>query len=435
MAAAPASAQSAVDYLIGAQDVLTIQVFDQADLGGKYTVETDGTFSFPLIGRVRAGGMSLRALEGELKTKLADGYFRNPQVTVAIEQYRSQRVFVMGEVRAPGPVPLTGGMTLIEALSRAGSTQPTASGEVAVVRAPQGAKGPVMPSQEAGGTEVFRASIRDLESGSLSQNIELHDGDTIFVPRAETAYVFGQVKNPGGYALQKDTTILQALSLAGGVTENGAMNRVAHRPHRRWREEGTQGQPDRRREARRHHHRAGEVFLVMSEQFTLDQNGQPRLRLAAQNGRAAAPAAPQAPMSVAPPPAAAPQEVAIAEPHLTDYLKVLHKRRWTAATAFLLVLAGVTVYTFTATPIFEGAHPAADRGREPQRRELQGSHRRGPGEGRLLPDAVHHPAVADPGAEDHRFARAVAASAAQPGRRSAPAGSARDGRSAAPSAT
>src|SRR5688500_13881789 len=224
--AAPASAQSAADYRIGAQDVLTIQVFDQADLGGKYTVETDGTFSFPLIGRVRAGGMSLRALEGELKTKLADGYFRNPQVTVAIEQYRSQRVFVMGEVRAPGPVPLTGGMTLIEALSRAGSTQPTASGEVAVVRAPQGAKGPVMPSQESGGTEVFRASIRDLESGSLSQNIELHDGDTIFVPRAETAYVFGQVKNPGGYALQKDTTILQALSLAGGVTENGAMNRV-----------------------------------------------------------------------------------------------------------------------------------------------------------------------------------------------------------------
>ena len=222
---APASAQSAADYLIGAQDVLTIQVFDQADLGGKYTVETDGTFSFPLIGRVKAAGMTLRAFEGELKTKLADGYFRNPQVTVAVEQYRSQRVFVMGEVRAPGPVPLTGGMTLIEALSRAGSTQPTASGEVAVVRAPQGAKGPLMPNQESG-TEVFRASIRALESGSLSQNIELRDGDTIFVPRAETAYVFGQVKNPGGYALQKDTTVLQALSLAGGVTENGAMNRV-----------------------------------------------------------------------------------------------------------------------------------------------------------------------------------------------------------------
>jgi polysaccharide export outer membrane protein len=211
--------------MIGAQDVLTVQVFDQPDLGGRYAVEADGTFSFPLIGRVKAGGITLRAFEEELKKKLADGYFRNPQVTVAVEQYRSQRVFVMGEVRAPGPVSLTGGMTLIEALSRAGSTLPTASGEVAIVRARQGAQGPVLPGQGAD-AEILRASIRDLEAGSLRQNIELRDGDTIFVPRSESAYVFGQVKSPGAYAIQKDTSVLQALSLAGGVTDNGAMNRI-----------------------------------------------------------------------------------------------------------------------------------------------------------------------------------------------------------------
>ena len=225
--AAAAAAQSAADYVIGPQDVLTINVFDQADLGGKYTVEVDGTFSFPLIGRVKAGGMTLRGFEIELKRKLADGYFKNPQVTVAVETYRSQRVFVMGEVRQPGPVPLTGGMTLIEALARAGSTMPTSSGEVHVVRAAQGAKGPVLPKGDGSGTEIFRASIRDLEAGALQQNIELRDGDTVFVPRAESIYVFGQVKNPGAYALvERDTTVLQALSLAGGVTENGAMNRV-----------------------------------------------------------------------------------------------------------------------------------------------------------------------------------------------------------------
>ncbi len=224
--AAPASAQPAADYTIGAQDVLAIQVFDQPDLGGKYTVETDGTFSFPLIGRVKAAGMTLRGFEGELKRKLSDGYFRNPQVTVGIEQYRSQRVFVMGEVRQPGPVPLTGGMTLIEALSRAGSTLPSASGELAIVRAPQGAKGPILPGHDQS-VDVVRANIRDLEGGAMSQNVELHDGDTIFVPRAESIYVFGQVRNPGAYALvERDTTVLQALSLAGGVTENGAMNRV-----------------------------------------------------------------------------------------------------------------------------------------------------------------------------------------------------------------
>ena len=223
--AVQAHAQSAADYVIAAQDVLTIQVFDQADLGGKYTVETDGTFSFPLIGRVKASGMTLRGFEAELRHKLADGYFKNPQVTVGVETYRSQRVFVMGEVRQPGPVSLTGGMTLIEALARAGSTLPTASGEVAIVRAPQGAKGPVLPDEKT--VDVVRASIKDLESGALQQNIALRDGDTIFVPRAESIYVFGQVKNPGAYALvQRDTTVLQALSLAGGVSENGAMNRA-----------------------------------------------------------------------------------------------------------------------------------------------------------------------------------------------------------------
>ena len=220
-------AQSAADYVIGPQDVLLIQVFDQPDLGGKYAVEADGTFNFPLIGRIKAGALTLRAFEGELKRLLADGYFRNPQVTVAVEQYRSQRVFVMGEVRQPGPVALTGEMNLIEALARAGSTLSTASGEVAIVRARSGngEAGPLAPDHDAG-TEVFRASIRDLESGALSQNLDLRDGDTIFVPRAETVYVFGQVKNPGVYGMQKNTTVLQALSLAGGVNENGAMNRI-----------------------------------------------------------------------------------------------------------------------------------------------------------------------------------------------------------------
>lgn len=226
-AAAPLTAQSTADYVIGPQDILAIQVFDQPDLGGKYTVEADGTFTFPLIGRVKAGSLTLRGFERELKDRLADGYFRSPQVTVAVEQYRSQRVFVMGEVRQPGPVVLTGGMTLIEALARAGSTLPTSSGEVSIVRASQGTPsgGPALPGRDAT-TEVFRASVQDLQSGSLAQNIDLRDGDTVFVPKAELVYVFGEVRNPGGYAVQKTTTVLQALSLAGGVTEHGAMNRI-----------------------------------------------------------------------------------------------------------------------------------------------------------------------------------------------------------------
>ncbi len=217
------------EYLIGPQDVLTITVWDAPDLSGKFTVETDGSFTFPLIGRVKAGGLTLRQFEGELRKKLADGYFKNPQVSVAIETYRSQRIFIVGEVRSPGAYQLTGDMTLIEAIARAGSTTPAAAPEAIIVRAPAGkrADGPTLPGQKTGEADAQRVNLRDLQSGVLTQNIALRDGDTIFVPRASSIYVFGQVRNPGAYSLQDaETTVLQALSLAGGVTDRGATNRI-----------------------------------------------------------------------------------------------------------------------------------------------------------------------------------------------------------------
>lgn len=223
--AGPIAAQSGGDYVIGAQDVLTVAVFDQPDLGGKYAVELDGSFTFPLIGRVKAGGLTIRDFESELKRKLADGFFRNPQVTVAIEQYRSQRVFVTGEVRSPGAYALTGDMTLIEALAKAGSTTPTASDEVVVVRGGKGADQPATADDDS--RDQTRINLQDLQSGrGTAQNLSLRDGDTIYVARAELTYVLGQVKNPGSYAIRSNTTVLQALSLAGGVTPTGAMNRT-----------------------------------------------------------------------------------------------------------------------------------------------------------------------------------------------------------------
>jgi polysaccharide biosynthesis/export protein len=216
---------SVTDYRVGPQDVLTITSYDQADLSGKFTVEADGTFTFPLIGRVKAGGLTLRGLEESLKTRLKDeGYFRNPQVTVAVETYKSQKVYVIGEVRTPGPYPLSGDMSLVEAIARAGSTLPTASGEAIIVHATPGATGPTLPSDDA---NTERVDLLALQNGVVKQNIVLRDGDTISVPKAESVYVTGQVKNPNAYALQqKNTTVLQALSLAGGVTDRGSMSRI-----------------------------------------------------------------------------------------------------------------------------------------------------------------------------------------------------------------
>src|SRR5262249_37177212 len=143
------------------QDVLTITSYDQADMSGKFTVEADGTFTFPMIGRVKAGGLTLRALETAIKTKLVDdGFFRNPQITVAVETYKSQKVFVVGEVRTPGTYPLSGNISLVEVLARAGSTLPSASGEAVIVHAGENASGPTMPAGDDP-RDLVRVNLRD----------------------------------------------------------------------------------------------------------------------------------------------------------------------------------------------------------------------------------------------------------------------------------
>jgi polysaccharide export outer membrane protein len=221
------TASTIADYVVGPQDVLTITSYDQADLSGKFTVDADGTFTYPLIGRFKAGTLTLRQVEDGLRTQLKDrGYFKNPQITVSVEQFRSHRVLVVGEVRAPGMYAVSGEMNLVEAIARAGYTLPTASGEAVIVHGGDPRSGPTVPTGQSE-SNVVRVSLHDLENGLFSQNMALRDGDTVFVPRAESIYVFGQVRNPGAYALQqKRTTVLQALSLAGGVGDRGSTNRM-----------------------------------------------------------------------------------------------------------------------------------------------------------------------------------------------------------------
>jgi polysaccharide export protein EpsE len=214
------------DYIVGAQDLLTISVFEEPQLSGRFRVDNDGTFTFPFIGRVQAGGQTLRAIEDRLTKALAAGYLKNPQVNVEVDQYKSQSVFVIGEVRLPGKYPLAGNMSLIEALAQAGSMTSTASNEVLIVHPKERrTTGPIMPD-DTSGADVVRVNIRDLQSGKLAHNVEIKDGDTIFVPKAETFFITGQVRNPGSYVMERGVTVLQAISLAGGLTERGSNRRI-----------------------------------------------------------------------------------------------------------------------------------------------------------------------------------------------------------------
>ena len=213
--AAPRPAMS--DYVVGPRDKLAVTVFDEPSLTKTITVDGDGTFDYPLIGRVRASGLTVRAIQDDVVGKLKKDFLVNPQVTIEVETYRSQNVYVTGQVRLPGAVPLMGNMTVMEALARAGSPTPDAGSYIVINRRPS-SDIPAELTQE-------RIAMSDLQNGRV-QTIGLHDGDTIYVPKAETFFVTGQVRNPGPYLLDGDVSVAKALSMAGGVTERGSRSRL-----------------------------------------------------------------------------------------------------------------------------------------------------------------------------------------------------------------
>jgi len=201
------------EYVIGPQDVLNITVIGESDLTNKFTVEQDGTFTFPFIGRVKAGGLTQHALEDELRKQLANGYLRNPQVAVAVETYRSQRIIVMGEVRTPSEYQLTGDMTLLTALARAGGTTAAAADEVLIIHALR--KGQTAP-------EIEHIDLLALHAGNMQLNRPLLDGDTVNIPKAQSLTVGGYVKSPGEIPYQRGMTVLQAVMRAGGPNDRGS---------------------------------------------------------------------------------------------------------------------------------------------------------------------------------------------------------------------
>jgi polysaccharide export outer membrane protein len=215
-------------YIVGPNDVLNVTVYNQPQMSGKFTVEADGTLSFALLGRLAVAGLSVRAVEEEIHRRLAAGYVKNPRVSVTVEQYLSHQIFVMGEVRQPGSLKFTGSMTLLEALARAGSTTERAGPEAVIIRSRAPAsETPALPqSPDSSNAETIRVSLHTLQTGALSQNVALRAGDTVFVPRAQTVFVSGQVKTAGEYVIRSGMTVRQALILAGGVTERGSTRRI-----------------------------------------------------------------------------------------------------------------------------------------------------------------------------------------------------------------
>ncbi len=229
--AAPAQrATPGAAYIVGPNDVLGVKVLGEPELSTQYTVDADGTITFPFLQRVPVAGKTVAEIEYALRKGLDPDWIKNAQVSVVVTSYRSRAIYVIGEVRNPAKYVIEGQTTLLEVIAQAGSFTPNAAQTITVTRYKEGLVGivagtPVAPGDPRG-AEILRVNREELSEGKLQANIILQDGDTIFVPTAEKFYVMGMVKTPGQYVLQPGMTVRQAISMAGGLTERGSDRRI-----------------------------------------------------------------------------------------------------------------------------------------------------------------------------------------------------------------
>src|SRR6266511_5053173 len=205
-------------YVIGPRDSLLVVVTDETELSGKFSVDVDGTITLAYLNRVKVAGLTLSEAQARVTALLKDGsILRNPQVRIEVDQFKSRKVTVTGEVRTPGPVGMNAStMTLLEALALAGSPSSNASNDVIVQHKPKNPGDPEPPP--------IIVNRKELELGR--SDIPLQDGDVINIPIAKRFYISGFVKNSGSYVLDTGTTVSQAVIMAGGLAERGTDRRI-----------------------------------------------------------------------------------------------------------------------------------------------------------------------------------------------------------------
>lgn len=219
-------------HQLGPRDLIQIKVYQQPDLTQEIRIDDDGTVTLPLVGQVRASGMTVEAFARDLVVRYKE-YLLNPEITVFVKEYnkREMEISVLGEVGRSGFFRFVEKSTLLDVLAQVGGLKAEGGDRVIILRPKK--------AGESGEPETFIFNAQELYTpkGVKDLNLELLDGDTVMVPRADQYFIFGEVARPGAYKLDKSTplTVLKAIILAGGFTEKASKKGV-----KLTREEGAQ---------------------------------------------------------------------------------------------------------------------------------------------------------------------------------------------------
>jgi polysaccharide biosynthesis/export protein len=222
LAGITAQAQGQADYPLGAGDTIRIQVFQNPDLTIETRVSEGGSITYPLIGAVELGGLSVANAEKKIANALqTGGFIQKPQVNIALVQIRGNQVSVLGQVARPGRFPLeTVNTRLSDMLANAGGATPGGD-DIAIVTGVRNGK-PMRQEIDIPGLFLDTASVG---------NMLLQGGDTIYVPRAPVFYIYGEAQRPGSYRIERGMTVMQALAQGGGPNARGSEKRL--RLHRK----------------------------------------------------------------------------------------------------------------------------------------------------------------------------------------------------------
>lgn len=227
----PADSPALATYVLGPDDVIAIRGLNADEIrSDSVRIDPSGEISLPLLGRLRAAGLTIEGLEASLSERIGT-YVRDPVVAVTIVEYRSQPVSIIGAVNQAGVHQLEGRKTLIEMLAKAGGLRTEAGNVVKITRK---AEWGTIPHDSATMDASGRFSVADVNLTEIIQatkpddNVLILPNDVISVPRASLVYVIGEVKRPGGFVVQERRTVsgLHALALAEGFTDLAAPQRA-----------------------------------------------------------------------------------------------------------------------------------------------------------------------------------------------------------------
>lgn len=214
---------AAGDYVIGAGDLLVISALDMSELDKvKVRVGTEGLMRLPLLGMVKVKGVTARQLEGDLTDLLGQKYLNDPQVSVFIEEYRSQRIAVLGEVNKPGVYEVTERRTLTDMLAQAGGLNASADQVVYILR-----KNASSTTDHSASGELIKVDLEQLLAGlDPSMNMKVGSGDIVSVPKSGEFLLGGAVKKPGPYPIKGKLTVDQAVYFGEALRDDADLTNI-----------------------------------------------------------------------------------------------------------------------------------------------------------------------------------------------------------------